>query len=458
MFTQISRYDILGTLGQGNMATVYRARDPHLDRQLAIKVLREDRHLDDNCHSRFLREAKLAGTLTHPNIVTIYDAGEINNQPYIAMEFLDGTPLDEIVARPGSLSLVKILKLGIQLAEALAFAHEKNIIHRDIKPSNIILSNDGNTAKITDFGIARILASGATRHTQIGSILGTPQYMSPEQIRGEQLDASSDLFSLGIILYQLICGYLPFKADNLPALLLAIATKEPLPMKNADMEIPGEVKTLIHKLLAGDNKQRYRSGRELATALRHALDVINPPTLELSYDNRKNPFIRLMAPATLMCALFFSAWSYHSSDKQALVEQHQTQLNDSIARMYAKNMAEPLLTGDIYALQVLAKELSQKHRIGEVVITSRENNILTDNRNEHSSLNISPGETNNAKEYKVHYSNQRVGSLYVVSNNKTGKSNFDDKLYIATMFLIAGLILLSIFLPLNGTRVRRSTI
>ncbi|RYG24020.1 MAG: serine/threonine protein kinase, partial [Burkholderiales bacterium] len=208
----VGRYQIRSRIGQGAMANVYRAYDPEIQRELAIKVLNQQFRRDPECVSRFLREARAAGSLSHPNIVTIYDVGEANSFPYIAMELLTGKPLDTVMQVSGAFAVGDVLNIGGQLADALTYAHGFGIVHRDIKPSNIMLSQDGRTPKILDFGIARVSEAGAdsnaTRlmHTQVGQVMGTPRYMSPEQALGRPLDGRSDLFSLGVVLYEMITG------------------------------------------------------------------------------------------------------------------------------------------------------------------------------------------------------------------------------------------------------------
>ena len=189
------RYEIIKELGKGGMGVVYQAHDPQIDRPVALKVLREDRVVSEDFVSRFFKEAIFIGRLSHPNIVTVYDVGRDHGTIYIAMEYLQGQTFNEVI-RSGRLSVEKIIDIALQVANALGYAHEKGIVHRDIKPSNIILTDEGNV-KLTDFGIARAEDSNAAQQTQAGVILGTPFYMSPEQVMGKRVDGRSDLFSLG---------------------------------------------------------------------------------------------------------------------------------------------------------------------------------------------------------------------------------------------------------------------
>ena len=193
------RHRIVKELGKGAMGVVYQAHDPQIDRLVALKVLRPDRVTTEAFLQRFMKEAKAIGRLSHPNMVIVYDVGEDHGTVYIAMEFLEGKPLNEII-QMDVFQPEEIIDLGVQVAEALDYAHRKGIIHRDIKPSNIIVQPDGQI-KITDFGIAHIEDPEATQQTQAGEILGTPAYMSPEQVLSQPVDGRSDLFSLGVILY-----------------------------------------------------------------------------------------------------------------------------------------------------------------------------------------------------------------------------------------------------------------
>jgi serine/threonine protein kinase len=263
------RYEIVKEVGRGAMGVVYQAHDPQIDRMVALKVLRQDRVVSKDLVNRFLKEAKAIGRLSHPNIVTVYDVGHDNDTIYIAMEFLEGTPLNETIKEDG-LAHDKTVALAVQMAEAIDYAHNRGIIHRDIKPTNIIVTAM-DQVKITDFGIARIEDPSATQQTQAGEILGTPVYMSPEQIMGKPIDGRSDLYALGVILYELSTGTRPFKGNNLAAIFRAITQDTPIDPAEIRPSMSPALAQLILKSLSKNPEQRFQTGRAMAQALEATL-------------------------------------------------------------------------------------------------------------------------------------------------------------------------------------------
>lgn len=263
----LGRYEIEKELGRGAMGTVFLGKDPKINRFVAIKTLRLDEvdpSLLTEVRERFFREAESAGRLNHPNIVTIYDAGEEQELGYIAMEVLDGKDLKEWCAKDRLLPVKQVLEIVADVADALDYAHSQHVVHRDIKPANIMLQKDG-TVKVTDFGIARITTSSKT---QTGVLLGTPNYMSPEQITSAKVDGRSDIFSLGVVLFEMLTGEKPFQSDN-PATLMFQIAKEPHPsILQVRPDLPAECEAIIDKALQKDAAQRYQRAAEMADALR----------------------------------------------------------------------------------------------------------------------------------------------------------------------------------------------
>jgi serine/threonine-protein kinase len=266
---QYGRYQIVSELGKGAMGMVYQAHDPQIDRMIALKVLRQDRVVDHEFVRRFVAEARAIGRLSHPNIVTVFDVGEDHGTIYIAMEFLEGRSLD-ILIREQTFNPDKIVDVGIQVADALEYAHRQGIIHRDIKPGNIIITPQGHV-KVTDFGIARIEGSSGQQMTQMGEILGTPIYMPPEQVAGQPVDGRSDIYALGVVLYELTTGKHPFTGDNLTTLFNAIGNETAVAPSKLNPQISSPLSRLIMKCLSKSPGERFQNGSSLSDALKKCL-------------------------------------------------------------------------------------------------------------------------------------------------------------------------------------------
>ena len=288
------------------MGVVYQAHDPQIDRPVALKVLRPDRVDSEAFVQRFIKEAKAVGRLSHPNIVAVYDIGEDHGTVYISMEFLEGRPLSEVL-KERSLSLSQALKIGIQVSNALDYAHGKGIVHRDIKPSNIIIQPD-DSVKITDFGIARIEDPLATQQTQAGEILGTPAYMAPEQVLGQPVDGRSDLFSLGVILYELTVGQRPFSGESLITIFRSITEDTPREPLELNPSLPRDFSRVVLKSLAREPGNRYGSCREFSEALRNCLRMIEPepgafPTHTIAEHRRPIPLPMILVALAVAAGL-----------------------------------------------------------------------------------------------------------------------------------------------------------
>jgi len=254
------------------MGIVYLGRDPKINRIVAIKTMALAQEFEadelEEVKERFFREAETAGRLSHPNIVTIFDAGEEHDLAYIAMEFLRGKDLTPHVKKNNLLDMKTVVSIVIRSAEGLAFAHAQNVVHRDIKPANLMYEAKTDSLKITDFGIARITDSSKTK---TGMVLGTPSYMSPEQLAGKKVDGRSDLFSLGVMLYQMLCGTLPFKADSMASLMFKITNDEAPDITTYSSDIPECLLPIIKKTLVKNADERYQTGTDLANDLKKCL-------------------------------------------------------------------------------------------------------------------------------------------------------------------------------------------
>src|SRR2546428_4238861 len=268
---RLGRYEIVRELGKGAMGIVYLAKDPLIGRLVALKTIRPAAHSDDDetkeFRQRFIREAQAAGILNHPSIVTVHDIGQDDTgTSFIAMEYVEGQNLKEILAQGRSLSYDQIGDIIAQVADALDFAHSKGIVHRDVKPANIILL-DGGRAKITDFGIAKI-ASSVANLTSTGQFLGTPNYMAPEQIKGAPVDGRTDIFSLGICLYECLTRRKPFGGDSLTSISYKIVHEPFPPLHEINPQIPDGYEDIMTFALAKEPAKRYQRGRDFALALR----------------------------------------------------------------------------------------------------------------------------------------------------------------------------------------------
>jgi serine/threonine-protein kinase len=265
----LGRYEIEKELGKGAMGVVYLGKDPKIGRVVAIKTMALSQEFEadelQDVKDRFFREAETAGRLNHPNIVTMYDAGEEHDLAYIAMEFLKGKDLVAYTKPDNLLPLPKVMSIIARVADALDYAHKLNVVHRDIKPANIMYDTESDSPKVTDFGIARITDSSKTK---TGMVLGTPSYMSPEQLAGKKIEGGSDLFSLGVSLYQLACGKLPFVGDSMAQLMFRIANEPHTDILSVRPDLPPCLVAIINKSLSKLNEDRYANGAEMADALR----------------------------------------------------------------------------------------------------------------------------------------------------------------------------------------------
>ncbi len=360
-FETIGRYIVDEQLGEGAMADVYRAHDPEIDRTVAIKVLKDELCVDEEYVNRFLREAKAAGTISHPNIVTIFDVGRVGNNPYITMEFLDEQDLGDVLEKGGKLPMKRVLNIGIQLARALDYAHREGVVHRDVKPANILFTRGSDSIKVADFGIARMSGTEEINRTQAGTVLGTPRYMSPEQALGAEIDGRSDLFSVGVILYELVTGKKAFDAGSMTTLLLQITQQEPEPIKKAAPDLAVGLQRIISKLLNKRPEKRYQTGAEVAEALERELESL----IDQEDQAERNKFVPLKikwaagSAAVVGLVLLVSMLGVFYQQGQAIQKQ-VLDSGASLAKFIATDAAVPVLSEDWSMLEIDVKNASER--------------------------------------------------------------------------------------------------
>jgi serine/threonine protein kinase len=291
---KIGRYEILDEVGQGAMGTVYCARDPLIERTVAIKTvpIEQLRREGPDAESRFLREAQSAGRLSHTSIVTIYDVGEAEELAYIAMEYLPGATLRDVMNK-GLMPLDLILDTTLQMAEALAFAHEHGVIHRDIKPANVVVTGQRGRVKLTDFGIAHLANSS---HTHSGQMLGSPRYMSPEQAMGREIDGRSDIFSLGAVLYEMLTGEYAFDGDSLPTIVFRVINETPVAAGSLRPHLPAGLTDLLARMLHKNPEVRPDAPTEVKAL--HALALSTPTAPAPKPSNQVSRLLPMLAFGT----------------------------------------------------------------------------------------------------------------------------------------------------------------
>ncbi|ARU55614.1 serine/threonine protein kinase [Oleiphilus messinensis] len=361
---KIGRYEIVEKIGSGAMASVFRAFDRDINRTDAIKVLKEDMCIDQQFLTRFLSEAKAAGVLSHPNIVTIYDVGRAGNTPYIVMELVEGGTLADWMTQGEPMDIKRVLRIAIQVARALDYAHRHRIVHRDVKPGNIIFMPDGESVKLADFGIAHLEGSSQTQH---GTVLGTPRYMSPEQAMGEALDGRSDLFSLGVILYELLTGRPAFDSRSMAQLMDDIRQKQPDLMSQLPKSIPKGLLHILQSLLEKKASKRPSTGHEVAVILQAELNAI----LDAEHRSEYLPFHykwALIMGGIVTMILVVSVTAILRIQNQVLTD-HAIDSGISLANFIAVESAIPVLGEDWITLESLVKEASERNTFQYLSIT-----------------------------------------------------------------------------------------
>lgn len=324
---KLGKYDIIGEAGRGNMGVVYLGHDPFVDRKVAVKVMNRagDPHdpVAQRARKLFFNEARAAGSLDHPNILRIYDAGEVDGQPYMVTEFVEGaaTLRPYCIGERELLPVERVLELMIQCASALDYAHRRGITHRDIKPANLMLTLDG-TIKVVDFGIAQ---RGLGGNTQVMGVAGSPRYMAPEQARDEPVTSRSDLYSLGVVMYELLTGHPPFAATSIPALLARVLNEPPAPLEATRPDLPPVVARVVYTALEKDPERRFESGAAMEAALKAALTAIGSGLPDLSEAQRMEAltalaFFRSFPAADVAAVYRVGTWQQFGPGTDLIIE------------------------------------------------------------------------------------------------------------------------------------------
>ena len=372
----LGRYRILNEVGRGATAYVYKAYDPQLDRFLAIKVLRVELARDKDYRDAFLKEARLAAQLTHPGIVTIFDVGVADNKPYIGMELLEGATLDQILTTQGKVNLKTVLAMAIQLSKALSYAHKQGVVHRDIKPGNIVVLKDKKTVKLTDFGIAQLDETLGKVGKRSDKVLGTPEYMAPEQVLGQTVDSRSDLYSFGVLIFRMIMGMPPFVDDDLGELFKQIIKNKPPQLIVEEDAIKDDLHDLVRKLLQKQPHKRFENAAKLTSDLRTIQNKLGDKK-----HTQKKEFIslRLRWTATMAGIVFLAmciglATVYYMQYRA--LSGITFDYGRSIARMIAFESSEPILLDDSIGLNALVSETSSNEQLKAVYVMDNDNIIL----------------------------------------------------------------------------------
>lgn len=367
----LGRYEIQELIGEGGMAHVYRAYDPGIHRTVALKVLKAEHCGDEEHNNRFLREGKAAGALTHPNIVTVYDVGSFEGAPYIMMELLEGEPLGDILQQGRRLPFKTIINIAIQLAGAMDYAHSRGVVHRDLKPDNIILGADGESIKVTDLGIARMEGGAGQETTQVGMMLGTPRYMSPEQASGTAVDGRSDLFTVGVILYEMLTGHKAFDAESLPTLIMQIVQKSPVPIRQLSADAPVGLQKIVNKLLQKKPERRFQTGGELQRALvRELASVQQQEEEQRGYLPLQVKWTAIMA-AVVALAMALSSTLVFRAQSEALTHQ-AVDSGMSLAKFIAVQAAIPVLGEDWITLDALVEDAAARDTFRYLIVADHE--------------------------------------------------------------------------------------
>lgn len=372
MTMRLGRYELGEEIGRGAMAIVHRAYDPRLERHIAIKMLRPEFAREERHRRYFLSEAHAAGRLTHAGIVTVHDVGDDDGHPFMAMELLSGTTLQRTLDRDGWLPAAEVVDIGLQLAEALDYAHEHGVVHRDIKPDNVVRMDDGLGIKLADFGIARVRQAAATESER--DVVGTPNFMAPEQVRGEAVDGRADLYALGVLMYVALGGRTPFRRETIRETLTAIL-EEPAPvLQPRDPETPPALIDMISTLMAKRPADRYQTGAELAQDLRQVARDLE----DRSAGGWRIP-LRVRWPvamgAVVAATMLVGALAVHHHQREAM-RDIAFDYGATLVQTIGAESAEDLLLEDRVAVQAMVDGMLRNRHMAYLGITDRHGEII----------------------------------------------------------------------------------
>ncbi len=428
---RIGRYQITRELGRGSMSIVYEGFDNRIDRHLAIKVLREDLARDVSSRQRFLREARAAGRLVHPNIVTVFDVGQGDAMPYLVMELIPGTTLADYLHRQNDklLSVSAVLDIAIQLCEALQYAHSQGVIHRDIKPANIHYDAESGRVKLMDFGIAAI--EGNQHNAGSGqNIIGTPHYMAPEQINGTEASRSSDMYALGVILFQLLSGDLPYTGNTVAEVVDAVNHRRMKPLSAVDPKTPRALIGLVRRLTHHNPASRPDSAAQVRDELE---DIYNGMRSGLLQSVRRNSFVwrRTAMISVAVAVILLSGLVYVYQSQTEAITRSTYGYGDALASIIAQESAEPLILEDSTALNLMVSDFSVNDEVDFVHVTDAEGVVVASTnpymRGRQQTLTVGQEVVRNADAIRLHsnkaeqlvfqvpvrFQSQRVGEVFL---------------------------------------------
>lgn len=393
---RVGRYEIVRELGRGSMSIVYEGFDGRIDRHLALKVLRQKYARDLSARQRFLREARAAGGLAHPNIVTVFDVGQAESTPYIVMELLTGGTLEDWLERDrlAELDTGMLIELAIQLARGLAYAHQHGVIHRDIKPANIHYDSRTNVAKMMDFGIAAVERDNDADNADTEKrIAGTMTHMAPELLAGKRADAHSDLYSLGVVLYQLLSGRLPFDAVDLETLVQQIARHDTRPLKSLRPDTPRELIDLTYRLMAMEPESRPGSATQVADELNEIRDGIRSGIVQ-SVKRRSAPWRWPVLTGVGVALILVLGLNHLFRTQNQAMAEITFGFGEALASLIAQETAEALILEDTTALSVLVSDFAANPEIRFLHISDTSGTVQASTnpyfRGEQASLSAEP--------------------------------------------------------------------